>query len=403
MVQGKTIICFASGWDYHPTSKHHIMKTLAERNNIVWVNWHASRKPNFGFADLNHIAGRLWQVRQGPRQVSESISVLTPFQIPLPGSTWARKWNKWNVSRAVNRVVEHLPQRPVQIWSFAPDISDLVGAFNEELVLYYCVDAFGEFPGYDRTLIERRERELMAVSDLVVTTSPPLYEAKKQGHPNVHFVQHGVNYNRLSRAVEKNLPIPKELRALPRPILGFVGLVGEWVDLDLVAGLARKRPDASIVMIGPEMAPRGACHGLSNIHWLGGRSHQVLPNYLQCFDVALIPFKQNALTYNANPIKLYEYLASGIPSVCTSLPAVSGMPRSVWLADSIEDTVRCCDEALQCNSLEDRRQRSQAMKSESWTARLDQISRLIDSAMTTRTLTQDQNDMEHERASAQSA
>lgn len=386
VVSGKTIICFASGWDYHPTSKHHIMRMLADRNNIIWVNWHASRRPNIRPADLRHMVGRLWQVRQGPRRVSDSISVITPLQAPLPGSAWARRWNAWNVRRAVNNIMDKLPRRPVQIWSFAPDVSDLIGAFDEELALYYCVDAFGEFPGYDRALIERRERELMSRCDLVITTSPPLYETRKQLHPNVHFVQHGVNYAHLSRAVDRTLAVPKELQALRRPVIGFVGIVGEWVDLDLVAGIARSRPDASVVMIGPEMISRGPCAGLPNIHWLGGRSHQVLPDYLQCFDVALIPFKQTALTYNANPIKLYEYLAAGVPAVCSTLPSVKQVPRSVWLADHVGDMVRCCDEAFACNTSADRRARSRAMQSESWTARLEQISTHLEDAKTTRVM-----------------
>ena len=110
--------------------------------------------------------------------MTDNITVVTPLQLPLPGSRLARRFNTFSVRRAIESVLETLPARPVQFWSFAPDVGDLVGRFDEELALYYCVDAFGEFPGYDRALIEQRERELIARSDVVITTSGPLYESK---------------------------------------------------------------------------------------------------------------------------------------------------------------------------------------------------------------------------------
>ena len=145
-------------------------------------------------------------------------------------------------------------------------------------------------------------------------------------HPNVHLVEHGVDHEQLSRAVNEELPIPLELASLPRPIFGFVGVVGEWVDLDLLAALARGRPDASIVIIGPVLVPHGPCADLPNVHWLGARDHGSLPGYLRLFDVGLIPFKHVPLTHNANPIKLYEYLAAGVPVVSTACPRSGRCP-----------------------------------------------------------------------------
>jgi glycosyltransferase involved in cell wall biosynthesis len=131
-------------------------------------------------------------------------------------------------------------------------------------------------------------------------------------------------------------------------------------------------------MIGPEMTPRGPCAGLSNVHWLGGRDHGLLPQYLRHFDVGLIPFKRVALTYNANPIKLYEYLAAGVPVVSTPLPAVQPMDGSVWVADEMDELAAACHEALRSNSQVARAERSQIMTAESWSARLEQIERIIE-------------------------
>jgi len=377
VIEDKNIVCFASGWDYHPTSKHHVMRQLAERNHVIWVNWHVSRRPKMQWADLRAIGSKVEQIRKGARRVSDATTVITPCQIPMPGSSLARRLNTFTVQRAINKMLRTLPERPVQLWSFAPDIADLVGRFDEELVVYYCVDAFGEFPGYDRELIERRERQLLSKSDVVVTTSAPLYEAKKRLHPNVELVEHGVDHPRLSRAVTQNLAVPPELQGLPRPIIGYVGVVGEWVDLDMVASLARSRPEASIVMIGPSLIPHGPCAHLRNVHWLGGKDHATLPGYLRCFDVGIIPFRHVALTHNANPIKLYEYLAAGVPAVSSALPAVKAIENSVWLADDATTMAECCDRAIEHNTREDREKRSLMMTAESWSARLDVLADIV--------------------------
>ncbi len=381
MIRDKIIICFASGWHFHPTSKHHVMRHLSRLNDVIWVNWHASRQPRVGLGDLSAGLSRLLQMRRGTSQAADRITVTTPWQIPLPASIRARAWNTARVQRCIEKVLRGLPDRPVQIWSFAPDAGDLVGRFHEELVVYYCVDAFSEFPGYDRGLIERRERELIAATDLIITTSQPLYDARRSQHDNVHLVQHGVDHAHLSRAVTDELDLPTDLRSIPRPIFGFVGVVGEWVDLRLVADLAKRCPDASILMIGPEITSRGPCQGVANVHWLGPKEHALLPNYLRRFDVALIPFHHGALTHHANPIKLFEYLAAGVPVVSTTRPSVTAVPGAVWLADDADRLAACCREAVAMNSLDVRRQRSDLMANESWPSRLEHISTLVEATL----------------------
>lgn len=381
MISGRTIICFASGWDYHPTSKHHVMRRLSRNNTIIWVNWHCSRRPSFRMDDLRNAVLRLRQISRGPSRPTDSITVLTPWQIPLPESRLARRFNRVLVRRAVREVLQQLPDQPVQMWSFAPDVVDMVGSFGEELVVYYCVDAFGEFSGYNRALIEQRERELIGRSDLIITTSPPLFETRRCLHPNVHHIEHGVDHQHLATALSVDMPIPPDMARLPRPVFGFVGVVGDWVDVELVAGLARQRPDASIVMIGPEATPRGSAASCRNIHWLGSRDHRSLPAYLKSFDVGLIPFRPVPVAHNANPIKLYEYLAAGVPTVSTSMPAVKSMPDSVWIADDAARLAAACDEALRHNSREERVARCESMLAKSWTQRLEEISTIVEATM----------------------
>jgi glycosyltransferase involved in cell wall biosynthesis len=378
VITERNIVCFASGWDYHPTSKHHIMRTLANHgNHVIWVNWHASRRPGAQVSDLRAISDKIRQIRKGAQQVSDQITVLTPFQIPLPESQIARLLNRTFTCAAIRHVLRRLPSQPLQLWSFAPDVGNVVSRFDAERIVYYCVDAFGEFPGYDRDLIEQRERELIKQSDVIITTSEPLCESKKQLHDNVHLMMHGVDYKRLSAVLEEQPDIPADLSRLKRPVIGYVGVVGDWVDLKLVADLARQMPEASIAMIGPVYCSTDACRGIKNIHWLGERQHADVPAYLNAFDAALIPFKHVALTRNANPIKLYEYLAAGVPVVSTALPSVPAMDDAVWLADDVDTTVAACKDAITKNTLGQRRQRSELMKPVSWEAKIEAISQIV--------------------------
>lgn len=360
------------------------MRKLAERNHVIWVNWHASRRPTVHWEDLRTIGRKITQIGRGARHVSDNITVITPWQIPLPGSRMTGRFNTYSVCRSIRRVLDRLPSNPIQFWSFAPDVGDFAGQFGEEVVVYYCVDAFGEFPGYDRELIERREKELLGRSDLVITTSQPLYTAKSQLHPNVELIEHGVNHAHLSKALSNVPAVPEDLRDLPRPVVGYVGVIGEWVDVDLVADLARHRPDWSIVLIGPSLLSELPFEGLSNVYRLGERAHEALPPYLRQFDVGLIPFHDVPLTHHANPIKLYEYLAGGVPVVSSPLPAVRPREGSVWLADDIEALITSCEAAIRNNTPEDRRRRSDSMHSHSWASRLEVISRHVVAASRSR-------------------
>ena len=136
MISGKNIIAIASNWHFDPTSKHHVMKILSEQNHVLWVNYHGSRRPQVSAADARAIVGKLKQVAQGPSWVSDTMLVLTPLLLPLPGSRWARSVNRKLVALQIRRALKRLPSNPVQLWTFAPDVDYLAGQFDEELLLY---------------------------------------------------------------------------------------------------------------------------------------------------------------------------------------------------------------------------------------------------------------------------
>ena len=395
MIEGRTIICFASGYDAPPTSKHHIMHLLAERNDILWVNYHASRMPTAAASDVAYVFRKLAQVSRGMRCVRPNLHVLTPLVLPLPGSNLVRNFNRQILVLQIKRALARLPHRPRQVWSFAPDIAYLLGEFGEEKVVYYCVDDFASFSGYDKQQVLRDEAALCGRSDLVITTAAELESAKTGLCRRSLLVRHGVDYGHFSRAVVEDLPEPQELRDIAHPRLGFFGLLRDWVDLDLLAAVARQRPQWHFVLIGDSTVSLQDYVQLKNMHFIGRKGYSELPAYCRHLDVGLIPFRLNELTMAVNPIKLHEYLAAGLPVVSTALPEVVSISESaefagsVSIADGAVEFERAIAAALDgagglgaasarsAAALFARQKRSAAMAGETWQAKLEMISRSL--------------------------
>ncbi len=383
MISGKNIIAIASNWHFDPTSKHHVMKILSERNHVLWVNYHGSRRPRVSASDALAVFRKLRQVAQGPEWVSETMLVLTPFLLPLPGSATARKLNRTLVTHQIRKALKQFPRQPVQLWSFAPDVDYLVGRFDEEMDLYYCVDEFSEFSGYDREAIQQLERRLIERCDVVVTTAGNLQDAKSKLHPNTYLVTHGVSYEHFASARDDAVQVPQAMRdrcdmhGMRAPVFGFFGMIADWIDLDLIAVLARRRPEWSFVLLGQQSTSIDACADLSNVHLLGQVPFNALPGYCKAFDVGLIPFRINRLTLHVNPIKLREYLAAGLPVVSTDLPEVRRYRPHVHVARSIDEFEKACEQALQERTAQHRARRQAAVRNETWRDKVEQLSALV--------------------------
>lgn len=374
MLKGKTIICFASNYDAPPTSKHHVMHLLAEHNVVLWVNYHASRTPTASSSDLKYMFDKLLQVAAGRKNPRPNFHVLTPLVIPLPGNSWARKLNRCLLLRQVRQALRRIRQGDVQIWSFTPDIAYVLGHFNEEKVVYYCVDDHAAFTGYDRSQVLSDEEELCRKSDLVITTAMSLQKSKQAWNSNTILIPHGVDFKHFNRALTETFQCPDELRNIPSPRLGFFGLIRDWVDLDLLARVAGKRQDWNFVLIGDadSSVDLDRYRDVPNMHFLGRKPYGELPAYCQHFDVGLIPFKVNELTYAVNPIKLREYLSAGLPVVSTPMPEVQLYDLLVEVADNAEAFHRSIEACLK-NSEIDRAARVTAMSKETWVVKLEEI------------------------------
>lgn len=368
------IICFAKDWSEDPTSNNHVMRLLARDNQVLWLNSIATRTPKLSSgSDLAKIRRKLGSFVAGPRRVEPRLHVFTPLVLPFPHARAAVTVNR-QILRATTAVFRRrLGMGEFQLWSFIPTAVEYFGHLGESFRVYYCTDEWSQFSYVDGARVTAMERELCRRADVVFTTSRTLWESKRAWNPETHLASHGVDYAHFARALEPDVTPPPELAGKKGPVLGFFGLVQDWIDLDLIGWLAAARPDWTIVMIGKVAVDHSRWAEVPNILWVGRKPYEELPRWCKAFDVGLIPFRINELTRNVNPIKLREYLSAGLPVVSTPLPECAQYPEWCRVADTREAFLAACEAALGEGAPEARRRRSDLMRAESWEHKVRQL------------------------------
>ncbi|HET9481059.1 MAG TPA: glycosyltransferase, partial [Candidatus Polarisedimenticolia bacterium] len=357
----------------------HIMRILARRNRVLWINSIAMRRPTVSRADLGRLASKLRRGFGGCREVEPNLFVLNPLVVPLPGIAAADRLNAAILAGTLGRASRRLSFNHPILWSFLPTVGRLLGRLDEGMVIYHCVDEYAEFSGVPKQELIRMERDLVRRADLVLTSSEQLCEERRPLNPNTHFIRHGVDVKHFVQALDAKTIIPEELLRLPRPIIGFIGLLADWVDLELIREIARARPAWSFALIGRSSTDLAAVRGLANVHLLGQKPFSALPAYCRGIDVGIIPFRINRLTLRANPLKLREYLAAGLPVVSTPMPEVARLASLVRLAEGPAAFINAIESTLEEDARDQtaRRRRALTMTAEGWEARVEEISRLI--------------------------
>jgi glycosyltransferase involved in cell wall biosynthesis len=238
-----------------------------------------------------------------------------------------------------------------------------------------------------RAELEAAEEELLAEVDVVFTTAGSLAERLASRHPRVHRLGNVADYDHFAGA-RKGVTAPADLERIPRPRAIFVGALNELkVDAALLGALAAAEPDLSIVLVGPvtEAGPdaRRALDALirrPNVHALGGRAYAELPAYLAGADVGLVPYHANRYTAGVFPMKVYEYLAAGLPVVAAGLPELAGA-EGATVAAGPEEFVAAVRAALTEPGSADERQR--IARAHTWEARTAEMERLARQAIRT--------------------
>jgi UDP-galactopyranose mutase len=269
------------------------------------------------------------------------------------------------------------------LWYYTPMALGFTRALTPRAVVYDCMDELASFAGAPSEL-PAREAELIARADLVFTAGESLHAAKRDRHGDVHCFPSGVDVAHFALARDPR-PDPAAQRQIPRPRLGFFGVIDERMDLELLGALADLRPDWQFVLLGPvvkidpETLPRRA-----NIHYLGPKSYADLPTYVAGWDVGLLPFARNEATRYISPTKMPEYLAAGLPVVSTPIRDVVdpyGAQGLVRIAEEPTAFARACEQAMEENTAARLRRVDAFLTESSWDYTWTDMRELIDRAV----------------------
>lgn len=208
--------------------------------------------------------------------------------------------------------------RDFAAWYYTPMALEFTEDLNPTLMVYDCMDELSAFANAPAGML-KNEQLLFKNADLVFTGGPSLFEAKRSKHEQVYLFPSSVDVAHFSQALAIHED-PADQKPIPRPRIGYAGVIDERMDLELIEYLADRRPDWQLVLVGPivkidpDRLPRRA-----NIHYPGMKAYDELPAYLSGWDVALLPFAQNDATRFISPTKTPEYLAAGLPVVSTPI------------------------------------------------------------------------------------
>jgi len=251
-------------------------------------------------------------------------------------------------------------------WYYSPTGLGFSRHLKPALTVYDCMDELSGFRGAPPGL-RKAEAELFERAAMVFAGGRSLYESKKKTHSNTHLFPSSIDRAHFAKA-RSQAQDPSDQAAIPRPRLGYCGVIDERIDLELIAGIAKMRPDWHIVMVGPVVKineddlPRAA-----NIHYLGAKDYKELPAYLAGWDVGLLPFALNESTRYISPTKTPEYLAAGLRAVSSPIADVVtpyGELDLVRIAATPEQFVQEIEFSLQP-------EQSDAQANESWRTQVD--------------------------------
>src|ERR1051325_9756194 len=304
----------------------------------------------------------------------ENLPNLTILTLQFP--TWC-----WNDAAFVDAERRQIVQRfiagrtaeqfdrPIQ-WFYDPmAVTAFAGQMGEILTVYDCMDEFSRFRRAPPEIIEG-ERKLLAGADVVFTGGRKLFEAKSRSHRNCHFYGCGVDGAHFGQARLSKTQLPPDIKKIPKPVLGYFGVVDERMDYELLVQLAEARADWSVVVIGPTAkVESGDLPRRPNLHWLGQRSYAELPALCKAFDLCLMPFALNEATEFINPTKALEYMATGREIVSTAVPdVVSNFGSVVHIANTSTEFVALCEQTLAHRDEERIRRGLKMVEENSWEA-----------------------------------
>lgn len=343
---GRDIVCVSTtDWDEIWGSRQQIMSELATSNRVFYVEKqvgpeHLARYPK--------LRGR-WN--GGDERSAGGVTLLRP-PLMAPGRFYSRTADDLSQRRLVSWLrgkLASLGAREPILWIYPPNSHLLPGSFGESHSVYHCIDRFaGQSAGRKRRIILEEERDLLRRVDVCLGYSRAVYDLHRSVCPRTRYWPNGCDYERIRATIERDAPEPEDLAAIPHPRLGHMGSIAGKTDLELIDALSRNHPEWHLVFVGAEypldldMERWRRLKTRPNVHHLGAKPIADVPAYEKGFDACLMLWKVNDWTRELQPIKIFEYLATGIGIVSTDLPELSYLGEGMVFARTYGEYEAAC-------------------------------------------------------------
>lgn len=233
-------------------------------------------------------------------------------------------------------------------WFYTPMALPIAADLKPVATVYDCMDELTAFK-FAPTGLKEMEKELLRQADIVFTGGISLYHAKKHQHQNVHAFPSSIDKKHFKRA-RKNIADPADQAAVGGPRFGFYGVIDERFDISLISEVAAKRPSWQFILVGPVVkVDPNALPKRDNIHYLGSKRYNELPDYLSNWDIAMVSFALNESTTFISPTKTPEYLAGGKPVISTPIKDVVttyGNEGLVHIAANADEFIAAAEKEL---------------------------------------------------------
>jgi glycosyltransferase involved in cell wall biosynthesis len=229
----------------------------------------------------------------------------------------------------------------------------------------------------------RLEEEIIRKFDVTLTTSRELKRLKSRFSDRVYYHPNAVDFSIFQKALTEKYPRPAELLpALGKKIIGYTGNIESRIDYELLREVIEFHSDKIIVLVGPVTTDEHKTIGLTdypNVIMTGPKKIYELPQYVQYFDCALIPFKKNVLTKSIYPLKINEYLAAGRAVVATDFSEdIKGFEDVIYIGEDHQAFVQLIGKAIEENNETRIASRIEVANQNTWAARVDAFWEIIE-------------------------
>lgn len=386
MLKGYHFVYFGpEPWEGLWRNRHQLMTRFAKHNLVLYVEPRRHLRPTLAAWKSEKLSLAPWRWKP-LSHIENSLYVYhqPPFA-PISGGPLLRTATKRLRQGLLSAAARRLNLNKPIVWISRPSLADLRGVFDARLTIYHVVDEYSEYVNdspAQRARTRSHEQSVLRQADLVVVVSPSLLADKRQYNPHTHLVPNAVEYEAYEQCLTSGAPLPDDLAAVPRPRLGYIGLIGGKLDLALLEDVARARPAWSLVFLGALAERReekdwGRLSALPNVHYLGQVPAARVPDYVRGFDVGLMPYRQNRHVQYVSPLKLYDYLAAGKPVVSVPMPALDGFRHVVHTATDAAGFVAAIETVLREDTPDLALARRQLAAANSWEQRVEHLSGLI--------------------------